>query len=255
MFNKITKGKQDEDNLSERAQSASVGAKKVDYRNVVVNKPWGYEYLMFENEHVAIWILHLKKGARTSMHCHPKKKTSLLVLEGQVTTASLCDEFTLQVLESLMIDAGAFHATGTDFDTGSFIMEIETPPEKTDLVRLQDSYGREHKGYEGGEDIVSDLQKYEHHSFHDDVVAERAIIEKAIRRSRVLLHTREDWESLKEEVSMNAYCIVSFLDTALHDENGNIVLDIGDICEGEWLLSEYEKLHPSEDSFTVMTIH
>ena len=30
-----------------------------DYSNVIVTKPWGYEYLVFENEFVAIWMLHI----------------------------------------------------------------------------------------------------------------------------------------------------------------------------------------------------
>ena len=28
-----------------------------DYSKVVVKKPWGYEYLIFSNEEVAVWIL------------------------------------------------------------------------------------------------------------------------------------------------------------------------------------------------------
>ena len=45
-----------------------------DYSKVVVKKPWGYEYLIFSNEEIAVWILYLKAGAQTSMHCHPSKK-------------------------------------------------------------------------------------------------------------------------------------------------------------------------------------
>ena len=42
-----------------------------DYSKVVVRKPWGYEYLIFSNEKSAVWILFLKAGEQTSMHCHP----------------------------------------------------------------------------------------------------------------------------------------------------------------------------------------
>ena len=51
----------------------------IDYSKVVVNKPWGYEYLIYQNEYAAVWILFIKEGFKTSMHCHPKKKTSLMV--------------------------------------------------------------------------------------------------------------------------------------------------------------------------------
>jgi hypothetical protein len=45
-----------------------------DYKKVVVKKPWGYEYLIFQSEHSAIWILYIKPNHQTSMHCHPQKK-------------------------------------------------------------------------------------------------------------------------------------------------------------------------------------
>ena len=47
-----------------------------DYSKVIVKKPWGYEYLVFENEFVAIWMLHIVRKRKTSMHCHQKKRTS-----------------------------------------------------------------------------------------------------------------------------------------------------------------------------------
>ena len=55
-----------------------------DYSNVVVKKPWGYEYLIYCNDIVAIWILHIQCGAQTSMHCHPNKNTGLIVLNGEI---------------------------------------------------------------------------------------------------------------------------------------------------------------------------
>ena len=41
------------------------GRGSFDYRNVIVKKPWGYEYLVFENEHVAIWMLQIVRKRRT----------------------------------------------------------------------------------------------------------------------------------------------------------------------------------------------
>ena len=82
-----------------------------NYKNRVVIKPWGYEYLIFENESVAVWILYLKPGALTSMHCHPGKKTSLVVLQGKVVCSSLTNQFERFVGDGLLIDKGAFHQT------------------------------------------------------------------------------------------------------------------------------------------------
>ena len=35
------------------------------YQDVVVNKPWGYEYLIFETTEVALWLLHIEEGKGT----------------------------------------------------------------------------------------------------------------------------------------------------------------------------------------------
>ena len=58
---------------------------EVDYSREIVEKPWGYEYLIFENEHVAIWMLHIVRKRKTSMHCHPNKTTALILLSGNAT--------------------------------------------------------------------------------------------------------------------------------------------------------------------------
>ena len=55
----------------------------MDFLGVVVNKPWGYEYLMFDSDEISIWMLYIKKGYSTSMHCHPNKKTSLMIVLGE----------------------------------------------------------------------------------------------------------------------------------------------------------------------------
>ena len=52
------------------------------YEKTIVNKPWGYEYLAYENEDVGLWFLNIKKNHQTSMHCHPKKTTGLVLLDG-----------------------------------------------------------------------------------------------------------------------------------------------------------------------------
>lgn len=253
MIKKIYQAQHDVDELSSRKMPET--GEYFDYRNIIVNKPWGYEYLMFENEHVAIWVLYLKDGAKTSMHCHPKKKTSLLVLEGAVNTSSLLEAHDLCARDCVMIDKGTFHSTCATHPTGSFIMEIESPPEKSDLVRLKDEYGRENKGYEGRNEMTRDLDQYEHHTFHDILDEERSLIEKVIKQSRIVLHHRENWQSLLEEVKAKEFCLVSFLDTSLRDQSGEEVLAAGDLCERDWLLSEYDNLKTDKESFTVLSIY
>ncbi len=118
---------------------------------VLVEKPWGYEYLLFANEEVGLWYLHLKQGAKTSLHCHPRKKTGLVLLEGNAEIHFLNDSHALTALSRTIIRPGLFHSTHSLSEGGIFLLEVETPRDKENLVRLEDSYGREDKPYEGKE--------------------------------------------------------------------------------------------------------
>jgi mannose-6-phosphate isomerase-like protein (cupin superfamily) len=116
--------------------------------NNIVKKPWGYEYLAYENEHVALWFLYISKDQRTSMHCHPSKTTGLVVLDGGAEISFLNNKFPMSPINKMMIRKGLFHSTQATDSRGAWVLEIETPVDKQDLVRFRDSYGREGKPYE-----------------------------------------------------------------------------------------------------------
>lgn len=118
------------------------------YRDVVVQKPWGYEYLVFESEEVALWLLHIENGKGTSLHCHPKKTTGLILLEGVAELGFIADSKIITAPSKQMIRRGLFHSTKALSQGGVYLLEIETPNDKEDLVRLADDYGRSHNGYE-----------------------------------------------------------------------------------------------------------
>lgn len=113
-----------------------------DYSNEIIEKPWGYEYQLFANSELAIWILHINENQCTSYHCHPNKKTALILLSNTkvMCRSGVLTEF-LSKDDILIIYEGVFHQT-TAFNNSVIIMEIETPTNKKDLVRFQDSYGR-----------------------------------------------------------------------------------------------------------------
>ena len=167
MIKRIYVSELDRHNLSKHKTIEGKARDRFDYRNIVVKKPWGYEYLSFENDFVAIWVLHLKKSHGTSMHCHPMKKTSLIVLSGKVQSSTLSGWFDLEVLDGLIIENGVFHSSKA-LSNNVFIMEIETPPFKKDLVRLKDMYGREGKGYEGKNKMSRQLNKFNHIFFEEN---------------------------------------------------------------------------------------
>lgn len=118
--------------------------------NVVVKKPWGYEYLCYKNKNLAIWFLHIEKSKSTSLHCHPKKHTSLIVLNGEVNITFMRSSIYVKALDKIGIFRSRFHSTCAITDN-TYILEVETPEDKHDLVRLKDSYGRENIGYETAE--------------------------------------------------------------------------------------------------------
>jgi len=119
-----------------------------NYNTNIVKKPWGYEYLAYENEYVAIWFLYIKHNHATSFHCHPNKTTGLILLDGQAETSFLNNTNKLNPTNKIMIRKGLFHSTKATDERGAWIFEIETPVDKQDLVRFKDSYGREGKPYE-----------------------------------------------------------------------------------------------------------
>ena len=118
------------------------------HNSKIVNKPWGYEYLVYETNDVALWALFIADQHSTSVHCHAKKTTGLIVLDGKCEVSFMSDSRIMNPLDKVMIRKGLFHSTKSISENGSIIFEIETPKDKFDLVRFKDNYGREGKPYE-----------------------------------------------------------------------------------------------------------
>jgi mannose-6-phosphate isomerase-like protein (cupin superfamily) len=114
-----------------------------------VRKPWGYEYILYQNKEVAIWYLHIEPEHQTSLHAHPSKKTGLVVLSGLARVHFLSGSEFLTPAKKVMIRHGVFHRTENVHTKPLSLLEIETPIDKEDIIRLEDSYGRAGKPYEG----------------------------------------------------------------------------------------------------------
>jgi mannose-6-phosphate isomerase-like protein (cupin superfamily) len=172
----------------------------VNYRDRVVLKPWGYEFLAFENEHVAIWFLHIKRDHATSMHCHPQKKTTLAVLSGEAFCHTFLTRNSLAAMDAVEIEKGVFHSTTALSDDGTYLLELETPPNKTDLVRFNDSYGREKHGYEPTSHMVdTNLEQFSHFHFLEGKEANAF----ASRQFKVSLHQFDDNNVFRERFSLS----------------------------------------------------
>ena len=131
----------------------------LQFGSAIVSKPWGSEYMAYSNEDVALWVLHIREGESTSMHCHSEKTTGLVCFEGSVTVNFLADQRDMNAVSKVMIRRGLFHQTTSTSKGGSIVFEIESPNKKTDLLRLNDKYGRKSKSYEGKEFYSSKDEK------------------------------------------------------------------------------------------------
>jgi len=144
----------------------------------IVLKPWGYEYLLASNLDVAVWFLNIKSGRSTSLHCHPKKRTVLIVLEGEVVIESIDIKELHSAGSVIEIEAGAFHRTSNVSGSDAFVLEFETPNDKFDLLRLKDDYGRVGSGYEQVEILQEDL--INHDWIRSDGLGALEVVEKFV---------------------------------------------------------------------------
>lgn len=128
-----------------------------DFSKLIVNKPWGNEYLMYRNSGVEVWNLFIEQGEVTSMHCHPNKKTALVVLDGKARLSSLNESVELSPMSAAILGPGVFHSTQAVSPAGVKILEFETPPMKHDIIRLEDRYGRANEGYEGLKEMATSV--------------------------------------------------------------------------------------------------
>ena len=126
----------------------------------LVKKPWGEEYCVFRNDQVSIWLLKILPDQKTSLHCHPNKKTGLILLKGDATVNLIERSFPIEGFTKIMIRNGMFHQTHNKSDDPIYVLEIETPDKKFDLIRIEDDYGRENSGFESSENWKEQLPNF-----------------------------------------------------------------------------------------------
>ena len=92
------------------------------YEKTIVKKPWGYEYLVYQNDKVALWFLHILDGQQTSMHCHPNKTTGLILLDGEAEISFIMNSFRIKPVSKTMIRKGLFHSTKATSEDGAYVL-------------------------------------------------------------------------------------------------------------------------------------
>ena len=125
---------------------------KTSYHDRIVHKPWGYEYTIFKNSNkLAATFVKINYNQKTSLHCHPNKKTSFIILQGNALVQlgiykSNCKKYTAP--SRLVIRPGLFHSIKSISKKGLIALEFEKPAIKKDLLRYKDDYGRANMPYE-----------------------------------------------------------------------------------------------------------
>ena len=204
------------------------------YKNRIVMKPWGYEFLVFENDFVAAWLLYIKKGYSTSMHCHPLKKTSLILLSGNAMSNTFLHRSYLRGGDAIIIEKGVFHATKSLSDDGIFLLEIETPPNKTDLVRLEDRYGRALSGYEGITEMqTQNLREFDYFYFEESNYQEQ--FKHTSDRFNVAFEVFSNNDEFQRHFKTEDRELYTLCRGNLFDNENNVLLSVGDTQKGEIL--------------------
>lgn len=230
MIKKINISKEDEEELRKIMIDPNTQIDDYfDYSKVVVKKPWGYEYLIYQNGIVAVWILYIKKGFQTSMHCHPNKKTSLIVLSGEAECSTLNESIIRSAGQCMFIPKAVFHSTKSLSDEGIFVMEIETPINKRDLIRLKDNYGREGKGYETIDSMSFNIQNYNYISLIDPHIYYN--VKKKFGKCSISLTRFGNIEEFDKNFNYTGWDTISILKGKIIDQNNRIIAETGDIIE------------------------
>ncbi len=254
MIKRINKTSLDHDQLTQgKSSPLKANQAEFDYSNVIVIKPWGYEFLVFENEHVAIWMLHIVRKQKTSLHCHPRKMTSLILLSGEASFHYLEGTVELNEMDGLVIDKGAFHSTEASSphpiyppsENGIWILEIESPPMKTDLVRMKDTYGRAGASYEGTKNMVFDpsvMFKLSSPNIHEQI--------RTYFQNRVFTIKQGGWQDPHELPNQeDLICIIGQNDLKTSD---GAPVQLGEVCPFDefWEKAKHKNL----ESFTFLII-
>lgn len=146
---------------------------KINYKNKICIKPWGYEYLAYESNKIGIWMLNINKNNKTSLHKHYNKDTLLIVISGCVKLNLINDYKLLSIFDIITIPKDKFHGIESITDN-SIILELEiyndntTFSDKNDLFRINDIYKRDNIGYEKSIQISEDLNKYNYIYFENN---------------------------------------------------------------------------------------
>lgn len=118
----------------------------------IVNKLWGYEQVIVNNDKYCAKLLHIHPGWECSLHYHPVKKETFICVEGQVEVdlevGGLIRQQPLRLCQQLTINPGTAHRFRAANDEFAVLLEISSTHSDEDVVRLEDSRSTSYKTLE-----------------------------------------------------------------------------------------------------------
>lgn len=206
------------------------------YKNKIVQKPWGFEFVAFEKEDIALLCLHMNVNKSTSLHCHEKKDTAFIIAQGNVCIHTFDSHHYLLTGDTCFIPRGKFHKIES-LSNETIVLEFEIRnPNRNDLYRYQDDYSRENKGYEGIENMISDITSDENPEYFEFCLDTKCEKVKLFKCSKLFFR----FQCIMEKPT-DIFVIV----------NGYAVLDGKYMCQGSFLRGEdlYKKSFQTYDDF------
>jgi|TARA_B100000768_G_C11248409_1_gene362885 hypothetical protein len=198
------------------------------YDNKIVLKPWGYEYVVYRNlNNLSVTLLSINYNKKTSLHCHPLKKSGFVLLGGKASFQLGLRKKNTELHTSpskRMIARGLFHSIKSVSKNGLLALEFETPVNKNDLVRYKDSYGRTQKPYEGKKftkAIESEFIKFKKPKFGKEQIYK-------IGEMNLSLEVHKDFKTILKNKNSTIFGI---LEGSISDKKGRNILSYGDIIK------------------------
>ena len=138
----------------------------------------------------------------------------------------------------LVLRPGLFHKIKASDKKDLYALEIENPYIKTDLIRMEDDYGRKNSGYEN---LVQSVRLKK-----NDIIFKTPSIKKTNRY--ILNNVKIEIFFLKNFKKYNSYddkSVSLILDGSLTSSSGKIVISVGEIVKSYTLkrLSESFKVN------------
>lgn len=108
-------------------------------KNKIIDKPWGYEEIVYNDKYVVKKLL-MKKGCRCSLQYHEFKTETIVVLNGLLTIELEGKFVELKKDETITIYPFQQHRMSAENDDCLYLESSTT--ELDDIIRIEDDYKR-----------------------------------------------------------------------------------------------------------------